>query len=188
MKSKGLQKVVLSKYQNDDTPTKIHRDLNGGIGLRTIKRWCQMIRQSGSIKLSSPSGGPRFARTKANIQKVKYSLRRKKRVSARKLSMKLGIYERSVRRIMKNDLELHPYKKVIEPLLSNDQKIKWKKFANWVRTNFRKEDTMTILFSDEKFFAIDGDYNSQNDRVWTVDHADADKKVALSRDENFLGK
>ena len=34
MKSKDLQKVVLSKYQNSDNPTKIDRDLNGGIGLR----------------------------------------------------------------------------------------------------------------------------------------------------------
>ena len=30
--------------------------------------------------------------------------------------------------------------------------------------------------------------NSQNDRVWAVGHADADKKVALSREENFRGK
>ena len=87
MKSRDLQKVVLSKYQNGDTPTKIYRDLNGGIGLRTIKRWCQMIRQSGSIKLSSSPGGRRLARTKGNIQKVKHRLHRKKRVSARKLSM-----------------------------------------------------------------------------------------------------
>ena len=63
-----------------------------------------------------------------------------------------------------------------------------KNFANWLRTNFRKEDTMRIFFSDGKFFDIDGVYNSQNDRVWAVDRADDDKKVALSRDENFLGK
>ena len=43
MKSKDLQNVVLSKYQNGDTPTKIYHDLSGAIGLRTIKRWCQMI-------------------------------------------------------------------------------------------------------------------------------------------------
>ena len=72
MKSKDLQNVVLSKYQNGDTTTKTHRDLNGGIGLRTIEWWCQMILQSGSIKLSSPPGGPRFARTKGNVQKVKH--------------------------------------------------------------------------------------------------------------------
>ena len=89
MKSKDLQKVGISKYQNGDTPTKIHRHLNGAIGLRTIRRWCQRIRQSASIKLPSPSGGRRFARTKGNIQKGKHRLPPKKRVSARKLSMDL---------------------------------------------------------------------------------------------------
>ncbi|CAF3336946.1 unnamed protein product [Rotaria socialis] len=69
MKSKDLQNIVLLKYQNGDTPTKLFRDLNGGIGLRTIKRWCQMILQSGSITLSSPPGCPRLARTKGNIRK-----------------------------------------------------------------------------------------------------------------------
>ena len=91
MKSKDIQMVVLSKYQNGHTTTRIHRDLNGGIGLTTIKLWCQIIRQSGSIKLPSPPGGPRLATTKSNIQKVKHHLRRKKRVSARKLSMELPI-------------------------------------------------------------------------------------------------
>jgi hypothetical protein len=31
MKSKDLQNMVPSKYQNGDAPTKICRDLNGGI-------------------------------------------------------------------------------------------------------------------------------------------------------------
>jgi transposase len=78
MKSKDLQKVVLSKYQKGDTPKKIYHDLNGGVGLRTIERRCQMIRRSGAITLSKPPGGPRLARTKENIQKVKNRLRRKK--------------------------------------------------------------------------------------------------------------
>ena len=62
-----------------------------------------------------------------NIQNVKHRLPTKKRVSARKLSMNLRIYERSLRRIMKNDLGRPVYKKVIESLLFNDQKIKWEK-------------------------------------------------------------
>ena len=40
---------------------------------------------------------------------------------------------------------------------------------------------MRILFSDEKFFDIDGVYNSQNDRVWAVDRADADKKGGMKQ-------
>ena len=76
---------------------------------------------------------------------------------------------------MKNDLGLRPYRIVIESLLPDEQKIKRQKFANWVRTNFWKEDTI-ILFPDEKFFDIDDIYNSRNDRVWAVDRADANKK------------
>ncbi|CAF1350541.1 unnamed protein product [Rotaria magnacalcarata] len=163
MKSKDLQNIVLSKYQNGDTPTKKFRDLNGGIGLRTIKRWCQMILQSGSITLSNPPGCPRLARTKGNIRKVKNGLRRKKK-------------------------RLHHYKKVVEPLLSDDQKIKRKKFANWIRTHFRKEETMRILFSEEKFFDIDGIYNSQNDRVWAIDRADADKNGGIKQKRKFPQK
>ena len=42
MKSKNLQSIVLSKYQKSDTPTGVHRHLNGGISLAT---WCQRVRQ-----------------------------------------------------------------------------------------------------------------------------------------------
>ena len=122
MKSKDLQNVVLSKYQNGDTSTKIYHDLSGAIGLRTIKRWCQMIRQTGTISLSSPPGCPRLVRTKANIKKVKDRLRRKSRVSARKIATELDISRISVRRILKNDIGLRPYKKIMELSLSDDQR------------------------------------------------------------------
>ena len=63
-----------------------------------------------------------------------------------------------------------------------------KTFANWVRTNFRKDDTMRILFSDEKFFDIDGLDNSKNDRVWAVDRADADKTGGIKQRRKFSQK
>ena len=47
---------------------------------------------------------------------------------------------------------------------------------------------MTILFSDEKFFDIDGVYSSQNDRVWAVDRADVDKKGDIKQRRNFPWK
>ena len=45
---------------------------------------------------------------------------------------------------------MKPCKIPIEPLLKDEHKAQRKKFANWVRKKFRKEDTMRILFSDEK--------------------------------------
>ena len=136
MKSKELQKIILSKCYNGNTSKDTHYCVNCGISLRTIKRRCEMIRWSDSITLSTPSGCLRFVRTKGNIQKVKYRLCQKERVSARKLSMGLGISDRNIQRTMKNDLRLRPYTIVIELILSDDQKIKRKKFANWVRTKF----------------------------------------------------
>ena len=41
-------------------------------------------------------------------------------------------------------------------MFTDEHKIKRLKFSNWVRTNFRQEDTMKILFSDEKLFDIGG--------------------------------
>ena len=55
-----------------------------------------MIRQTGTISLSSPPGCPRLVRTKANIKEVKDRLRRKLPVSARKKAKELEILPFSV--------------------------------------------------------------------------------------------
>jgi inhibitor of nuclear factor kappa-B kinase subunit alpha len=163
MKSKDLQNLVLSKYETGDRPTKIFRDLNGAIGLRTIERWCKSICDTSCINLTKPPGRSRTIRTKSAIKKVKHRVERRKSVSSRKVARELGISRTSVQRILKNDLGLQAYKIQNEPLLTDEHKEKRIQFANWIRTNFRNEDTMKILFSDEKMFDIDGVYNFQND-------------------------
>ena len=159
MKSKDIQKLVSSKYEKGEGPTKIFHDLNGVVGLRTLKRWCIMLRDTGPIELSSSPGRPRIARTKGTITKVKNRLQQNKSILTRKLAKEFNISRRSIQRILRNDLGLFVYKKIREPKLTDEHKDKRKKFANWIRTNFRKEETMKILFSDEKLFDIDGVYN-----------------------------
>lgn len=188
MKSKDLQKLVFSKSKNGSSPAEIFQDFNGAVSLRTISRWRKMVTGVGSIKLSTPPEGSRTARSKGNMQKVKNRLKRKRRVSARKLASELKISPRSVSRILKNDRHLHLYKKTTQPLLTDTHKAKRKKFANWVRTRFRKEDTMRILFSDEKWFDIDGIYNSQNDRVWAAARAEAGEKRGRKQRRKFPQK
>ena len=186
MKSQDLQNVVISKYKNGDGPTKIFRDLSGTLSLPTIKRWCKMIAKDGTIKLSKPPGRPRTARTKATIQKIKNRLKRKKKpISTRKLANELDISQPSVYRVLKDDLQLRSYKKVVQPLLSDDHKEKRVKFANWIRNNYRKADTMRILFSDEKIFDIDGIYNSQNDRIWASNRVEADSIGGIKQRRKF---
>ena len=175
MKSEDLQKAVTLKHQNGDYPTKIFHDLNGVVGLATIKRWCEMIDEIGSINLTKPPGLARTVRTKEAIQKVQRKLKKSK-VSSRKLALELGMSRTSARRILRDDLGCRSYKCVIEPALTEEHKEKRKKIANWIRANFRKQETLKILFSDEKMFDIDGVYNTQNDRIWSVNRDEADEK------------
>jgi len=187
MKSEDLQKVVISKRQNGDFPTKIFRDLNGTLGLTTIKRWCKMIDETGVINLTTPPGPPRTVRTEEAIKKVKKKLPKGK-VSTRKLALDLVMSQRSAQRILKDDLDCRSYKCLIELALTEEHKEKRKKFANWIRTNFRKQETLKILFSDEKMFDIDGVYNTQNDRIWAASRDEADEKGGIHQKKKFPQK
>ena len=70
-----------------------------------------MIRQSGSIALSTPSDCLRFVTTKINIQ-IPF-MPKQKGASVRKLSMELDISDKNIRRIIKkNDLVLRVYKRI----------------------------------------------------------------------------
>ena len=71
---------------------------------------------------------------------------------------------------------MKPYKKTVEPQLKDEHKAQQKKFANWARKKFRKEEIMRILFSDEKLFDLDGIYNSENDRIWAVNREEANRR------------
>ena len=117
------------------------------------------------------------------IQKVKKRMKFKKRVSIRKFADELGISNGSVIRIFKQDLGYRSYKKRVQPALIDFEKSKRMKFANRLRHNFRKEDTLTILFSDEKIFDLDSMYNAQNHRIWTGNRQEADKSDSLPRKE-----
>lgn len=188
MKSKDVQKLVFSKFKNGKKPQQIFGDLSGIVCLKTIQRWCKMIGEIGSIKLSKSPGHPRSVRTKEVIKKVKGLLKQKKRVTTRKLASELAISKTTMSRILKNDLRLKCYKKIIQPLLSNAHKAKRIKFGNWARNHYRKSDTMRILFSDEKMFDLNGAYNSQNDRIWAVNRVEASKKGGIKRNVKFPQK
>jgi transposase len=83
MESKEIQTAVKNKYENGDGPTKIFRDLGGGVvSLQTIKLWIKMIRETGSINFAYSPGRPRAIRTKSNILKEKQRMAQKKKCSA----------------------------------------------------------------------------------------------------------
>lgn len=188
MKSKDVQTAVKNKFENGDGPAKIYHDLAGVVSLQTIKIWIRMLRTTGAINLTTPPGRPRTVRTKSSISKVKERLKRKKRISTRKLAMSTNISRRSIQRILRQDLGYFPYKKTKQPKLTDLQKRKRVKFANWVLNNYSKDDINRWLFSDEKYFDLDGIYNAQNDRVWASSREEADRKGGSHKKTKFPAK
>ena len=51
-------------------------------------------------------------------------------------------------------------------MLKANQIQRRKSFAHWIKNRFSREKCRSILFSDEKWFDQDGQYNSQNDCVY----------------------
>ncbi len=82
----------------------------------------------------------------------------------------------SARRILRDDLGCRTYKYVIETALTEEHKEKRKNIVNRIRTNFREQERLKILFSDKKMFDIDGVYNTHNDRICAVNRGEADEK------------
>ena len=68
---------------------------------------------------------------------------------------------------------------IIESSLTDAHKPERKRFANWIRSNFRKEQTMQIFFSNEKLFDIDDVYNVQNDCFSAPSRVDVNKSEAI---------
>ena len=68
------------------------------------------------------------------------------------------------------------YKTTVELLLKDEHKAQRKKIRQLGGKKFWKEDTMRILFFDEKMFDLDGIYNSQNDRIWAVNREEANRR------------
>ena len=97
-----------------------------------------MIRDTGKITLFKSADRLRTVRTAANIRKVKYRHDRLQVFSYRKIERDLRLSRTSAQRILKADLKLKSYRIIVQPKISEDQKAKRLKFANWTRTNFRK--------------------------------------------------
>ena len=76
----------------------------------------------------------------------------------------------------------------VQPFPMDAQKAERKALANWIRTNFRNEQNMRILFSDEKNFNVDVVYNLQNDRVWAPSRSEAKERGGIVEKRKFLQK
>ena len=90
------------------------------------------------------------------------------RKSARKKSREEGCSPKTVWLKIRDGLSLKAYKKIRVPALTDANIVKRKYFCICIRKHFDHESCRSIMFSDEKWFDQDGQYNLQNDRIYAV--------------------
>lgn len=130
---------------------------------KSIVTWVTTFRQTASATRRR-TGVPRPIRSPENIEAVRASMLRSPRRSARKHASALGLSDRSVRRILHDDLHFHPYKMSIVHELS-ERDFNSRRNACEVLLEVVPEDAI-VFFSDEAHFHLCGSVNKQNMRYW----------------------
>ena len=129
----------------------------------------KFIREGSVSNLNSSfSGRKRSARTSERVEEVKERISQDPRKSSRRLSQEVGCSVSTVRRILREDLGLFPYKIWTRQKLSAKDMEAREDFCRWVIRRCDLADTFleNIWFSDETHFYLDGRVNTQNNRFW----------------------
>lgn len=143
-------------------------DLNQCPSTVLIKKWVKKFEETGSTLNVKQAGAARTCRSEENVLRVSASVRQNPDLSTRKRSAELGISRTSLRRILKSDLKLHPYKiQLVQKLKPNDFNLR-KLYAETMLERFSNFDN--ILFSDEAHFHLNGHVNKQNCRYWSSEN------------------
>ena len=87
---------------------------------KSILLWVENFRGTGSVS-KKRRGRPRTSRTPENIEAVRQSILQSPSRSARKHASALGISNRSVHRILHQDLHFHPYKMAVVQELTHNR-------------------------------------------------------------------
>jgi len=129
-----------------------------------IANWVRTFEETGSTLRLRGSGRPKTARTPENLIRVSEAIVQSPTRSARKHSIALGISNRSVRRILHQDLFFHPYKIMIVQELSP---LDYENRMNCSQEMLNRIHARSTFFSsDEAHFHLSGAVNKQNFRYW----------------------
>jgi len=150
-----------------------------GWTLGGLDTFIKKLDETGSAERQKGSGRPRSVRTEENIDIV---LQRTVSMEGhpgthstpRQIAQELGACVSSIRNIIRDDLNLRPYRRMHGQKLCEQDSQRRVNCARKILRRFTVPQIGRIFFTDEKIFRVDPPWNSQNDRVY----APADGKKA----------
>lgn len=173
-----LRNIIVRAFQRGELQADICRRLKkDGVSHQfvsyTIKRW----RETGLIADRPRCGGPRTARTPELIQKIRRKVRRNRRCSGRKLAKQFNMSLSTVQRVLKKDVGFKAYKRRKRHGLTVAQKRKRLDRCKELLRRFTDDSAKSIVFSDEKIFTTEEQFNVQNDRIYAASFHDIPEQM-----------
>ena len=151
--------------QNDSVPSH-----------NTVLLWVRNFIETASAAKRKPPGREPSLTTPENIKGLHQAFVISRPQSARWNAIALRMSDHTVRRILHEDLNFHPYKMVMVQA-RNDQDTVNRKTLCEVPLNALDNDLNHVLMMDEANFHLCGNVNSQNCRYWaTVNRCDIHQK------------
>lgn len=139
------------------------------IGRRFVQRAVARFVETGSNQDRPRSGRPPSARTPQLKKKLQKKIQRNPERSMRKMALECGISERTVRRVVHQDLQLKSLRKQRVQLLSSQQRQARVERCRNLIPRAAAVGWDKILWSDEKIFTVQQATNAQNCRVIASD-------------------
>ena len=124
-----------------------------------------------------PPGTDPSLRTPENIEQVCQAFVRSPRRSASRNAIALRMSDRTVCRILHEDLNFQPYKMVMVQAINDQDTVNRKTVCEVLLNALDNDDVNHVLMMDEANFHLCGNVNSQNCRYWaTVNRCDIHQK------------
>ena len=161
-----LRLTIIGLFKSGNSNGDIFRILKDQkVGRRFIHRTIQRYNDTGSVQDRPRTGRPPTIRTRNLKAKLQKRIVRNPRRSIRKKARDFEISERTLRRVVHDDLGLKSLKRRKVHMLTTAMKQKRLDRSRALLSRATPNVLDRILFSDEKLFTIEQASNTQNDRV-----------------------
>ena len=134
----------------------------------TILRLVKKFRSEGTVCDRPKAGRVRSVRTQELVARVQQSVVNSPKMSTCRCSQQLDISERTLRRVLKADLKLFPYKIQVRQALNAVDRQSRLVMCEWFNKRLEHDPQWInqVWFSDEAHFHLNGVVNRQNFRYW----------------------
>lgn len=132
----------------------------------SVKHCIDRFRETGSVSRKEGSGRP-TKRTEEVIENVRQVMEEAPRTSLRRLSQQVQLSVTTCHTILRKDIHLYPYRLQCVQQLHEADFAPRVEYCQWFQNTFNEDLLDKSFFTDEAWFHLEGNVNSQNMRLWS---------------------